>query len=61
MDRIDKIEQDFFFIQPYSVNPEKSCSSCLTYCTWISFQPRILSWTGWSVRLRWYRARRNDA
>ena len=23
--------------------------------------PRILSWTGWSVRLRRYRARRNDA
>ncbi len=23
--------------------------------------PRILSWTGWSVRLRWCRARRNDA
>ncbi len=27
----------------------------------VFFHPRILSWTGWSVRLRWCRARRNDA
>jgi|GEM_PF-6724537 len=28
---------------------------------WEPNNPRILSWTGESVRLRWYRARRNDA
>ncbi len=27
----------------------------------VSHYPRILSWTGRSVRLRWCRARRNDA